>query len=827
MSSRASSDALRARRKGNRKMSDDGQMVEELDEDACIAKSDDAWDASGRNGMTVLLNNGVPRKRVDALKEELRPLRAQLLAARADTSDGSAQRQAPIAQQILDAIKAAKQPQLAVTKDPAPAGSAAPADRPVAAAEVRLPAVGPTVGNALEYALAYAQLGLPVLPVDTKTKRPLGGNGIEHANTDPDVIRGWFKRWPDGGIGIHLAPARLGAIDLDPRNGCMKTPEDYPATLTARTGGGGYHLIYRVPAGVVLPSKLGPGIDIKHKGYIIVEPSLHPSGGVYAWIEFDPIAAALVGLPDIADFPLHLIEKPAAPAASGIVDGQIPKGGRNDTMNRLAFYMKKTGHSDAVVLEALRAANADCKPPLADSELQALARGKRKIEADTATLKADAGALLERAKPDHLHVTRTVIEETGAENLIYTQGTCWMWDAGGVWRLVDDRTIKQRIHAVLEAKYAGKYQVTSNIVNSVFDLLKTECLNEELRFDALALNVINVLSGELHLVGGAWELRPHVRENYRSTQLPVAYDALAGAPLFTKFLAEIFEGDPDAEQKKAVILEALGYSLLPDCRFERFLLLVGAGANGKSVLLAVLAALVGTLQVSAVQPSQFDNRFQRAHLRGKLVNIITEIAEGGEIADAELKAIVSGEIITGEHKHRDPFEFRPIATCWFATNHMPHTRDFSDALFRRAIIVPFNRRFDGQGNDPNLKDKLQGERPGILNLALEGLARLIRQGRFTVTASGEAAKLDWRLQADQVAQFVEERCELDPAHVTPSARLYSAFGTWAQDSGIVRKVNHKNFTQRIQRLGIEAGKSTHGARMLFGVRLREEHDGPF
>lgn len=166
-------------------------------------------------------------------------------------------------------------------------------------AEVRAP---------VDYALAYAALGWPVLPVGAD-KKPHGGQGIKHASTEDAVIRQWWARWPDAGIGIHLGAVNLCAIDLDPRNGCTKAPSDFPATLTARTGGGGWHLIYRAPAGVALPGKLEPGVDIKHRGYIIVEPSLHPSGERYAWQDFEPIEMALVGAPDIAEFPLQLLPR--------------------------------------------------------------------------------------------------------------------------------------------------------------------------------------------------------------------------------------------------------------------------------------------------------------------------------------------------------------------------------------------------------------------------------------------------------------------------------------------------------------------------------------
>jgi len=92
-------------------------------------------------------------------------------------------------------------------------------------------------------------------------------------------------------------------------------------------------------------------------------------------------------------------------------------------------------------------------------------------------------------------------------------------------------------------------------------------------------------------------------------------------------------------------------------------MLIGPGANGKSVLLAVLEGLLGAENVAGVQPANFDNRFQRAHLHQKLANIVTELRQGEVIADAELKAITSGEPATVEHKHKDPFVMRPFATC--------------------------------------------------------------------------------------------------------------------------------------------------------------------
>jgi len=233
----------------------------------------------------------------------------------------------------------------------------------------------------------------------------------------------------------------------------------------------------------------------------------------------------------------------------------------------------------------------------------------------------------------------------------------------------------------------------------------------------------------------------------------------------------------------------------------------------------VLEALIGPRYVCAVQPSQFDNRFQRAHLHGRLANIVTEIAEGAEIADAQLKALVSGELTTAEHKMKPPFDFRPFATCWFGTNHMPHTRDFSDALFRRAIVLTFNRKFYGKDRDPHLKDKLLAELPGILAVSLRAIAGVMQRGEFTIPASSMEAAREWRTEADQVAQFVEEACVVGAGLKVPSSEVYSAYQAWALSSGIRRTLNRKNFTQRLERLGMQAGR-TGAMRIIHGVAVR-------
>lgn len=157
----------------------------------------------------------------------------------------------------------------------------------------------------LRFALRYATtLGWAVLPLAPGAKKPAGWlvpNGFHDATTDPEVIKAWWDRCPEAGIGIACKASGLVVIDIDPRNGGMTTIEALEAQhgalasdVLAYTGGGGEHRVFA--AGLVenLPGKLGPGVDVKADGYIAVEPTVHPSGRVYGWeASSDPLQGAV------------------------------------------------------------------------------------------------------------------------------------------------------------------------------------------------------------------------------------------------------------------------------------------------------------------------------------------------------------------------------------------------------------------------------------------------------------------------------------------------------------------------------------------------------
>lgn len=183
----------------------------------------------------------------------------------------------------------------------------------------------------LKAALGYAAMGWYVLPCwrpvpddagklhcgcgDPACKSPgkhphgfLARTGQMAATIDPAVIRRWFGSGQPLNIGILLSRSNLVAIDIDPRNGGELTLEhleqrygQLDSDVIQMSGGGGLHYVYSMPHGVNgLPGTLGPGVDVKANGYIMVWPSLHATSIEYEWeASSDPTEGATPSpLPD-------------------------------------------------------------------------------------------------------------------------------------------------------------------------------------------------------------------------------------------------------------------------------------------------------------------------------------------------------------------------------------------------------------------------------------------------------------------------------------------------------------------------------------------------
>lgn len=235
----------------------------------------------------------------------------------------------------------------------------------------------------LSAAIEYAKQGLAVFPVK-QNKRPYTKHGCKDAKTDPKIIRGWWKHWPDANIGIATGSLSGNLIvvdlDVDDEKGIdgyhsltdwEKVNGELPETWTAITGRGGYHLYFRHPNASNIGNRAGilDGVDIRGEGgYVIAPPSVHQNGSHYEW-EYDPKEFRLANADATLD-KLLTVGKETTGARFTVPD-VIEDGQRNDTLFKMAASMQERGYADGAILSAVLAQNAaSCVHPLDEAEVR-------------------------------------------------------------------------------------------------------------------------------------------------------------------------------------------------------------------------------------------------------------------------------------------------------------------------------------------------------------------------------------------------------------------------------------------------------------------------
>jgi P4 family phage/plasmid primase-like protien len=469
--------------------------------------------------------------------------------------------------------------------------------------------------------------------------------------------------------------------------------------------------------------------------------------------------------------------------------------------------LKGEGKTGPVLVREI--AKAMATAPLDDLEREAVTKALGKaarlpiaqVRTTVASIAVAAG--VKPAFPTHAAIARAVVNSYGEYDLLFADSYLWHWD-GTVWRRLDDEDVRKVVHVALQR--AGVIDFEQRDVESVLRMVRTLSFRGAGIFhreedDELRINVAN---GTLVFdpTFDSWTLRPPAREDYLTTRIPIKYNRDAKAPRFLRFLQEIFRDDAEPEAKGRLLLEMMGYSALAATPLEKFIILVGGGENGKSVLLKLLRYILGHDQVSAVPPQRLGEKFERAVLHGKLANIFSELPTGAGMPEDAIKAIVSGDPMTAEHKNKDPFTFAPFATLWVGTNHLPRTEDFSRGMLRRAVILHFNRAFSGTDQDKDLQRKLRREAEGVLVLMLDALADVFfRGGELIKVAECEAARDEWWREANPVFAFVSEECDREVQAAMPLRVLFEGYINWARRSRLVRTLGLVSFGKRLVDLG--------------------------
>lgn len=292
---------------------------------------------------------------------------------------------------------------------------------------------------------------------------------------------------------------------------------------------------------------------------------------------------------------------------------------------------------------------------------------------------------------------------------------------------------------------------------------------------------------------GDYTLEPHDPHLLTATRLPFAFDVAAKAPRWDAYLHQALGDDPN---KIALLQEWFGYNLIPDNSFEKMLMMIGLPGSGKGTALTVLRELLGPRNYTAMSMKRMSTQFGNSAIPGKLALLFQDAllprGDRGHIV-AALLAITGGDAVEMERKYKDTETLVPYCRITVATNNIPELPSENEALRRRIMFIRFAQDFSANP-DRTLKEYLvNNEMPGIMTWSLEGLARLLTNGMFTVTAGQEEEERLFRNVTNPMGEFMEKWIIRDAGRRVSETALREAYMQYAEERGLKRHSNAKLF----------------------------------
>lgn len=239
--------------------------------------------------------------------------------------------------------------------------------------------------------------------------------------------------------------------------------------------------------------------------------------------------------------------------------------------------------------------------------------------------------------------------------------------------------------------------------------------------------------------------------------------------------------------------ELFGYCLYSNYKHHGIFYLYGVGGNGKSVWISLLETMLGNNNVSSSSiDSLVNRRFESAKLYGKLANICGEIG-GKSLKDTDmLKRLSSGDRIQAEFKNKTPFDFKNRAKIITACNTIPYSTDKTDGWHERQYILPFLKKFrDTAQEDVDLTEKLTADREmeSLLKWALQGLQRLLQNKKFSYPWDKKERYLMYQQNTRYfIDKFYTHTGDLHDT--VPVKKIQDAYSKWCARNDVPRDSNN-------------------------------------
>ncbi len=635
----------------------------------------------------------------------------------------------------------------------------------------------------------YIRWGISIFPLKERDKKPiLSWEEYQHRHPTAEEIQSWVsnghRNW---GAVCGAISGNLVVIDVDKEELFRELNLDDFAkeTFTVRTGKG-YHIYLRVDSPIRRKSLIWDGkeeLRFQAEGsYVVACGSLHPTGKEYTHYDGSPVEIKKYSVSILEDIEkrwkryhnLDKIEEKRKVIKESTTRGKdLEEFKRKVGMKLIEKYVEPKRryynywqglcpfHDDHnpsfTVYEDTNSwycfgcqKYGDIINFIQEIEHLDFISAIKKIEDETGieffSREKDEETGEEKKKISHATLAEIILNMHHFITLRDTEEILW-WD-GKKWCFNGETKIKELCQRIIEE--IGKMEkATNHIVNETIGYIQRRTYIERYLLNSNKRK-IPLLNGIYDLETG--ELLPSSPDFFFTYCIPVEYDPSADCPKIKNFLKQILH-----EEDIPVLLQFIGYCLIPEQKFHKALMLIGDGANGKSTLISLIKRFLGPSNTTSISlQTLLENRFAVANLYGKLANLYADLPDETLKHTGLFKMITGGDTLSAEKKFKPHFEFEPTCKLIFSANKVPRTLDDTTAFFRRWILLNFPNKFEGDNRDPYILEKITTpeELSGFFNLVVQHLRWLLEKGEFIENKSTEEIREDYIRKSDPVRAFV-------------------------------------------------------------------------
>lgn len=355
---------------------------------------------------------------------------------------------------------------------------------------------------------------------------------------------------------------------------------------------------------------------------------------------------------------------------------------------------------------------------------------------------------------DHLILKHQLITLEGEGQIYY--------HTKGVYKPTPDDFLKKEVQKIW-------HKPTKWQVNEVIDCIKRKTYKSKERIQAPPYL--------LCLENGVYNIHTqhfskHDQKYYFFQKLPVRWVFNADQTKWKQFLKEVV-----SQEDAKILQEFIGYCLLRTHKYHKGIMLLGEGANGKSVFLNTIIEFLGKENVTGISLQEMENnRFSIASLKDKMANIYCDLSPKALEDTGKFKLLTGQDTLMIEKKYKDAEQFSNTAKMLFSANNLPPVKDVSKGLFRRWIIIKFPNDFSKNPNENLIHELTTPEcLQGILLWALEGLERLEKQRKFSESKSTEETKRMYLRLSNPIMAFIMDKLEYNAQEYTPKWIIYEEY----------------------------------------------------